>query len=168
MKPCQQNIIDRRTRFSNSDKFDYIMKHTNDRPVLHDGVFVKLSKDMKVFKQTLCYFDRIGRAGRCVRGKVIVNLIIPAGTSVFIGHLNMYGDSQYVEMKCRAEKAFVHSQFMRSGNTEIRSSFPVRYRNTNMVYSTGKMSYPRVFDPRPDTCSDGIHFFVTLYEAYNY
>lgn len=55
--------------------------------------------------------------------------------------------------------------------TSIKTAYSMRTGNNNkyLAYKVGEMVKPDKFDPNPmDTCSHGIHFFLTRREAVNY
>lgn len=147
--------------YEKHQKFSYISNHTEDH--VGEFCFVRLNKDMKAFKHTVTHRHQ----------NVVVNLIIPGGTKIFIGFARH--DSQF--MKCRAERAFVHSQsiseYQNSQNSMgvIDNSYSAWLAPCKQLfnYKNGAVVKPmQPFDNTNRECTSGIHFFVTLHEAYYY
>lgn len=153
-------------KYSNAAKLAYIRQHVDPSTKVKNSCIVTLNKDMKVFKQTI--------HARSGQQTVLVNMIIPAGATIHIGRGNVGC------MKCRADKAKVISQFgydrWRDNYTlnnsrpfEVLRSFPkMGLGSTNFVYITSKDIVPDKFAYVLQECAGGIHFFVTLQEAYWY
>lgn len=162
----KQLALDMVESFTLCQKLAYIQEHVNPDIVVKQKKIVQLTKDMKVFKKTV--------SSRSAH--VIVNMIIPAGSFIHVG--STYGDTPYsiYSLKCRASKAKVISQFaspspyrrMTKIPVEVKESRPKTYCNANTVYCTGDTIVPDKFSRQLHECANGIHFFVTLKEAYDY
>jgi hypothetical protein len=88
------------------------------------------------------------------RAPVIVNLIIPAGTLVYIS-----------SGKCRAASALVDSIHL-AGGCKARESHAISGYTTSFEYVPGATVVPdNGFDMQEYECAAGIHFFLTIQEA---
>lgn len=152
------------TKFTTAEKLDYIREHTNDYSALQD-TFVALNADMKVFKATRIITSEKDLPVRSM--SVVVNMILPAGTIVYIGSDHSYSGN----LKCRASRAMVISQYKRFDYSPINNSFPklgATYPGGRSPYINGQMYWPAAFSTEYQECAGGVHFFTTLYEAYRY
>ena len=91
----------------------------------------------------------------CAEG--IVKLLIPMGAK----------RSNATGRKCRAEWAVDLQHFLSDG-TETMNDFHSK-QDKSFVYKVGQEIHPDSFDEnRWEECSNGIHFFLTRYEAKTY
>lgn len=144
------------TKFTVHERLDYIKEHLADGVEPDWNEFHTIARNMMVFKKT----KHKTKHGNYVF--VIVNLIIPVGTRIYIGST----------IKCRAAKAFVHSQTTLRG-AKCDKSYPAFFGQLHWnvpapPYITGATYIPDKFELRNITCGGGIHFFTTLNEAYYY
>lgn len=146
-----------------ADKIAYIQLHVDPKITVNHQSIVTLTKDMKVFKQTKTY-------GSSSNAGVLVNLIIPAGSMIHVGEK----DGGYF-LKCRADKAKVVSQFKYRNCAryailpiEVKTSQPKIFNGSILYKSGGTIKPLSKFYKGKGTCESGIHFFVSLEEAYHY
>jgi hypothetical protein len=91
---------------------------------------------------------------KCIEG--VARLLIPMGAK----------RSNATGRKCRAEWA-IDLQHFKSDGEETTSDFHSEY-NRDFVYKVGKEIRPDSFDEnRWDECSNGVHFYLTRFEAEN-
>lgn len=159
-------IVNQYTKFTNDQKLDYIREHTT----LCTGNIITLSRGMHLLTKDMNVFKTAHTPYR--NCNVIVNLVIPANTFIFLGTSSPNGF-----LKCRAERAFVHSQCTipaiwegKQSQLSCDRSVPI-HRGLDvpfLEYVNGQHVYPNRFSQLHEECAPGIHFFVTLYEAFNY
>lgn len=95
--------------------------------------------------------------------RVIITLVIPAGTPVIVG--DEYGDDR--RFKLRASRA----QVVRIKSKDGKKTYPraESMYDDRFTYKPGKIVRPQLrFDRSYNTCSSGIHFFATREEAVRY
>lgn len=118
--------------------------------------FYRLHTDLPAFKKILK--DREDRWFFHVR--CIANLIIPAGTLIHVGTQGNF-------VKCRAERAIVHSIFTKDdhkivGIGKSSADWGFKYVPGETVTPVAPFSQSHV------VCSTGIHFFVDVNAALEY
>jgi hypothetical protein len=128
-----------------------------------DGAHLILNEDLHVFKQARFWKPR-ELWGYGDGEKVIVNLIIPRGSRIYIGRVRMQG----VHYKVRASQAMVHSIANFQGKEK-----DIAYALYDRMYSykPGKLKRPeKPFYMGFNECGSGIHFFLDIGSAlqYNY
>jgi len=111
--------------------------------------------DYAVAMTNICAEGDIIGYKKCIEN-TIVTLLIPTNAR----------RSNATGRKCRAEFAKVLLIEDENGN-KLEST--ISKQDSNFVYKTGEIVYPDSFDNnRFNECSNGIHYFITRYEAKNY
>ena len=111
--------------------------------------------DYAVAMTNICAEGDIIGYKKCIEN-TIVTLLIPTNAR----------RSNATGRKCRAEFAKVLLIEDKNGS-KLEST--ISKQDSNFVYKTGEIVYPDSFDNnRFNECSNGIHYFITRYEAKNY
>ena len=140
--------------FSTKEKLDYLQAHLKEGKKAELREFFILDKDLKVFK-------KLSSITVLSRGFVIANLIIPKGTKIYVGYVGLLG-----ELKLRAEKAYVFS-ICEEGRPHHSYGFSIH--DKRFKYTKGETVRPtEEFSLLHSSCQSGIHFFLTLKEAWEY
>ncbi len=141
-------------RFSTKEKLDYLQTHLKEGKKAKLREFFTLDKELKVFK-------KLSSIAAMSSAPVIANLIIPKGTMIYVGHVGFTG-----ELKLRAEKALVQSIREASG---VRHSHGFSIHDKRFMYQKWETVRPtEEFSKLHSSCQSGIHFFLTLNEAWEY
>lgn len=142
----------------NSDLLQILLKHAD-----HDGNgFFKLRKPLRVFKVTK--IDE-SREQKYPNDLAIVNLIIPAGETVFWRVYFHYSNPDSItSRKMRATKAKVHSIVRLSDGKPLEMSYSDH--NSSFIYKVGDTVVPwGGFSWEQNACGGGIHFFMNVRDA---
>lgn len=157
---CGQQLVV--PEFTNGDKLAYLQQHVKRtiKPALLTGNFATLNKDLRVFKKARMLKDD---------SKVIVNMIIPAGSKIYIGR--SFVNINTTKLKCRADKAKIVSihkaMAFQKGSSKVNEARSL-YSNRFIYYPNTIIEPENKFSREYEECSSGIHFFTTLYEALTY
>jgi hypothetical protein len=138
----------------------YFMEHVKPIPQDTPG-FYRVTRPLHVFKSTHQYRD----GAFC-----ITNLMIPKGAFIYAPDICFaagHQPNEYHHRKMRASSASVHSNFTKRTKERVQEASSCY--SPIFKYKEGTKVKPQMpFSHEPHTCDYGIHFFLNLYDAYNY
>lgn len=135
----------------------------SSRPRIFFNGFFVLKEDLYVFKVAHAKRD-LRSWGHHTTGRVIVNLVIPKGSEVYLGITRLPDCGVYY--KARASKAVVHSVFDLDHNSKSRA---YSLWDSKFIYREGATIRPDGgFSHDENVCRPGIHFFLDIGSALSY